>query len=188
MLASTFVGGGLKSLRNPKAVTPPVVPFADRIPGLPQDPEQLARINSAVQIGAGTLLALGRLPRVSACALAASLVETTLAEHRYWTVEDDPEEKARQRAHFYKNVSLLGGLLIAAADTHGKPSLAHRTRTTAATSRRSLRRTTRGARSAAADSASHAADGVRAAADGVRSAADGVRSAAGSVRERLPAH
>lgn len=47
--------------------------------------------------------------------------------HAFWTVED-PQERALQRAHFLTDLSALGGLLIAAADTHGKPSLAYRSR------------------------------------------------------------
>lgn len=129
LLASTFVTGGLHTWRDPKGVAPvaePVArPVAARIPALPDDPEKLVRVNSAVQVGAGVLFATGRLPRLSALALATTLVPTTLAGHAYWTVED-PEERARQRIHFFKNLSMLGGLLIAAADTHGKPSLAYR--------------------------------------------------------------
>ncbi|MFJ4923137.1 DoxX family protein [Streptomyces sp. NPDC088725] len=131
LLASSFVAGGIHTLLHPSAVAPaagPVaLPVADRIPALPKDPEQLVRINSAVQIGAGALFALGRFPRLSAFALAASLIPTTLAGHAYWT-EEDPEKRSAQRVHFLKNVSLLGGLLIAVADTHGKPSLAYRSR------------------------------------------------------------
>jgi uncharacterized membrane protein YphA (DoxX/SURF4 family) len=131
MLASVFVSGGYATLRHPDAVAPaaePVAaPVAERIKGLPQDPQQLVRINSAVQVGAGSLLALGRFPRSAALALAATLLPTTLAGHPYWTIKD-PEERAEQRIHFFKNLSMIGGLLIAAADTHGKPSLAYRTR------------------------------------------------------------
>jgi putative oxidoreductase len=43
-----------------------------------------------------------------------------LAGHRYWQIED-PQQRAQQRAHFLKNVTMLGGLLIAAADTGGTP-------------------------------------------------------------------
>ncbi|GAA2498975.1 DoxX family protein [Streptomyces gobitricini] len=129
LLASTFLTGGLRTLRDPGAVAPaaePVTrPLTARITALPDDPARLVRVNSAVQVGAGLLFATGRLPRLSALALAAGLVPTTLAGHAYWT-EEDPEERARQRIQFFKNLSLLGGLLIAAADTHGKPSLAHR--------------------------------------------------------------
>ncbi|MFC7309566.1 DoxX family protein [Streptomyces monticola] len=140
MLASTFVTGGLKTLWHPEQVAgaaePVAVPVAERVAPLPESPEQLVRINSAVQVGAGTLLALGRFPRASALALAATLVPTTLAGHPFWTI-DDPDERAAQRIHFLKNLSMLGGLLITAADTHGKPSLARQARRSAHQARRS---------------------------------------------------
>lgn len=134
LLASVFLSGGLSTLRDPKRVAPaaePVaVPLGSRIPRLPKDPETLVRINGAVQLGAGAMLATGRVPRVAALALAGSLVPTTLAGHAWWK-EEDPERRAAQRTQFIKNLSLLGGLLIAAADTHGKPSVAYRGRTAA---------------------------------------------------------
>ena len=52
---------------------------------------------------------------------------TTLAGHPYWETEDE-KERAQQRIHFLKNLTMLGGLLIAAADTEGNPSLAWRSR------------------------------------------------------------
>ena len=73
------------------------------------------RANAAVQLAAGTLLALGRLPRLSALALAGSLAPTTAAGHPFWTVED-PAKRAQQRIQFNKNLAVLGGLLLAAAD------------------------------------------------------------------------
>ncbi len=48
-------------------------------------------------------------------ALAASLVPTTAAAHQYWTIED-PAARAQQKIHFWKNASLLGGLLLVAFD------------------------------------------------------------------------
>ncbi|CAM5469268.1 hypothetical protein GCM10010329_31420 [Streptomyces spiroverticillatus] len=139
MLASTFISGGIGTLRHPEKVAPeaePVaVPVGRRIPKLPTDPEKLVRINGAVQVGAGALLAVGRFPRLAALALAGTLVPTTLAGHRFWE-EKDPEAKAEQRNHFLKNMSLVGGLLITAADTHGKPSVAWRARRSATKGRR----------------------------------------------------
>ena len=87
---------------------------------------------------AGTLawlLALGRFPRLSALTLAATLVPTTAAGHRFWEAEEDAD-RAQQRIHFLKNLSMFGGLLITAADTAGNPSLAWRTRHAAKTARR----------------------------------------------------
>ena len=128
LLASMFVMGGADALLNPepkagkaKDVGPKVAaPF-----GLPEDPETLVKINGAVQLGAGALLALGKLPRLASLALAASLVPTTLAGHRFWDETDD-RARAMQRIQFFKNISMLGGLLLAAVDTEGRPSLSWR--------------------------------------------------------------
>jgi hypothetical protein len=57
-----------------------------------------------------------------------------VAGHRFW--EDEEKDQAQQRIHFLKNLSMFGGLLIAAADTEGSPSLAWRTRHAAKTARR----------------------------------------------------
>jgi uncharacterized membrane protein YphA (DoxX/SURF4 family) len=131
MLASTFIVAGLNTLRDPGRVAPkaePVVrPIADRVSIVPDQTEQAVRLNAAVQVVAGSLLALGRLPRLSALAIAATLVPTTYAGHRFWEV-DDKQERAQQRVHFLKNLSMFGGLLLAAADTAGNPSLAWRSR------------------------------------------------------------
>jgi len=131
MLASIFIVQGFDTLRRPERVVkkaePVVRPLADRVSFVPDDTEQAIRINGAVQVVAGSLLAIGWLPRASALAIAATLVPTTAAGHRFWEVTDD-QERAQQRIHFLKNLAMFGGLLIAAADTAGRPSLAWRSR------------------------------------------------------------
>jgi len=136
MLAAVFVAGGVDALRNPaprvKAAAPLVAKGEQALPNditdnVPTDPDTLVKVNAGVQIGGGLLLAVGKLPRLASLALAGSLVPTTLAGHAFWE-ESDSETKAAQRIHFLKNVSLAGGLLIAAVDTEGKPSVAWRTR------------------------------------------------------------
>jgi putative oxidoreductase len=142
MLATIFAIQGYDTLRNPKRVAPKAEPVvktaAERLPGIPTDTEQAVRINGAVQLAAGSLLAIGRLPRLSALAIAATLVPTTLAGHRFWEA-DNEQDRAQQRIHFLKNVAILGGLLIAAADTSGQPSLAWRGRHAAKDARRDLK-------------------------------------------------
>lgn len=130
LLAASFVSGGIATLRNPgprvdkaETVAPPI---AERLP-LPNETDQLVKINAAVQVVGGVLLAIGRLPRLAACALAGSLVPTTLAGHRFWE-EEDGARRAQQQIHFLKNVGLLGGLILAAVDTEGAPSLGWRTK------------------------------------------------------------
>jgi putative oxidoreductase len=129
MLASIFVLQGFDAMVNPGRVAsraePVVQPLAERVPLIPNETEQAVRINGAVQFTGGLLLGMGRLPRLSALAIAATLVPTTLAGHRFWEI-DDKQERAAQRIHFLKNLSMLGGLLLAAVDTAGNPSLAWR--------------------------------------------------------------
>lgn len=150
LLAAQFVYGGVDQLRRPdlKAANGgPIIPaLAGTALGpvtLPTDPEALVRLNGGVMAGAGTLLAIGRLPRIASLALAASLVPTTLTGHRFW---DAPDEKTRQQdiVQVLKNVGLLGGLLIAAVDTDGKPGLGWR-------AKRAGRDTRRAAKLASAD-------------------------------------
>ncbi len=145
MLASTFLVGGVSALRNAPALARAAHPVTDRVVPLvrraapqlpvPTDPVTLVRLNAAAQVLAAASLATGRLPRVSAAVLAASLVPTTYAGHRFWEAPD-AETKQAQRLHFLKNVSMLGGLLIAAGDTDGKPGVAWRTRRAARDARR----------------------------------------------------
>ncbi|TSD93677.1 DoxX family protein [Skermania sp. ID1734] len=114
MLASMFVVGGLDTLLHPERVAPvaePITrPVSERVGLLPDRTEQLVQLNGAVQLGAGALLGVGVLPRLSALAIAATLVPTTLAGHRFWESEDEGQ-RMQQRIHFLKNVSMLGGLL-----------------------------------------------------------------------------
>ena len=149
MLASVFIVQGYNTLREPERVASKAEPvvrlLAERVPAVPVKTEQAVRVNGAIQLAAGSLLALGRLPRLSALVLAATLVPTTVAGHRFWEA-DDKEDQAQQRIHFLKNLSMFGGLLIASADTAGQPSLAWRTRHTARTTRKEAARLTRTAR------------------------------------------
>ncbi len=130
LLAATFVTGGLDSYRHPAPRAQMAAPVIAKIPpqlGLPNDPELLVRANGAAMAGAGTLLALGKLPRLSALVLAATIVPTTLAGHRFWEVKD-PAARKQQQLHFMKNLGLLGGVLLAVVDTEGRPGLTWRAR------------------------------------------------------------
>ena len=159
MLASMFVTGGLNALRNAPAMAAKAKPVTDRVrPALekavpqarvlPQDPESLVRINGAAQLLAGLALATGRLPRLSSTVLAATLIPTTAAGHRFWE-EEDASAKTAQQIHFFKNLSMLGGLMLAAVDTEGRPGLVWRARHGARAARREAKHLRREARLAA---------------------------------------
>ena len=128
MLASTFVFGGIHALRNASALAEAAKPVNDEIRGFagkvaPQLP--LVRINAGVHIAAGLALATGRAPRLSSAALAATVVPTTLAGHAFWK-QQDKTARTTQMTHFFKNLSMLGGLVLASVDTEGRPGVAWR--------------------------------------------------------------
>jgi putative oxidoreductase len=145
MLSSIYLVGGVNALRNAPALAAKAAPVAEKLVPLaqkaapqvpiPTDPTTLVRINAAAQIAAGLGLATGRAPRLSAAILGATMIPTTLGGHRFWEVDDTTTRK-EQQAHFFKNLSLLGGLVIAAGDTDGKPGVAWRARRVAKDARR----------------------------------------------------
>ena len=123
LTGSTYVRLGFDALRAPGGrvdLAAPVLAGIRKAVPLPDDDEMVVRANAAVQVVAGVTLALGWAPRLSALALAASLVPTTLAGHAYWTMED-PATRKLQQIQFHKNMALIGGLLFAALDQPGRP-------------------------------------------------------------------
>jgi uncharacterized membrane protein YphA (DoxX/SURF4 family) len=156
MLASYFIVNGVKAVRNPDPLVPAAEPVADRVvplvkkyapqqvaTAIPEDTANLVRANGAAQILGGLALASGMGRRAGALLLAGALVPSTLARHPFWT-RTDPEEKALDRSQFLKNVSLLGGVLLAAGLAYraqkGGHSLAKETRK----ARKSLAKSTSG--------------------------------------------
>ena len=118
LTGSTYALLGFDALRAPGGRVDqagPVLSAMRKVVPLPEDDELVVRGNAAVMVVGGTLLALGIAPRLSALALAGSLVPTTLAGHSYWTVED-PAVRKVQRIQFHKNLAMVGGLLFAALD------------------------------------------------------------------------
>ena len=118
LTGSTYVLLGFDALREPGGrvdQAAPVLASIRKVAPLPEDDELVVRANAAVMVAGGTLLALGIAPRLSALALACSLIPTTLAGHSYWAIED-PALRKQQRIQFHKNMAMLGGLLLAVID------------------------------------------------------------------------
>lgn len=135
LLSVAFIGQGVDALRNPKPAADAARPALEGIRQLPDpigtkvpsDAETFARINAAVQVGGGLLLATGKAPRLASAALAFTVVPGSIGAHMFWNASD-PQRKADERRAFLTDLSLLGGLIIAAVDTEGKPSLGWRGR------------------------------------------------------------
>jgi putative oxidoreductase len=123
LTGSTYVLLGFDALKAPGArvdLAAPVLASVRKAVPLPEDDELVVRANAGVQVVAGAMLALGWAPRLSALALAGSLIPTTLAGHAYWNVED-PAARKIQQIQFHKNMALIGGLLFAALDQPDRP-------------------------------------------------------------------
>lgn len=135
MLAAVFIGQGFDALRSPKLAADAARPTLEGLqnlpdpigPKVPTNAETFAKVNAAVQISGGLLLAIDRLPRVASAALAATVIPANLGAHMFWS-ETDQQRKAHKRREFLTDISLLGGLIIASADTAGRPSLGWRGR------------------------------------------------------------
>lgn len=135
MLSAAFISRGVDALRSPKPAADAARPTLEELsklpdpvgPNVPDNAETVARVTAAVQIGGGLLLATGKLPRVASAALALSVVPGSLGGHMFWK-ETDPQRKGDERRAFVTDISLIGGLIIAAVDTEGKPSLGWRGR------------------------------------------------------------
>ncbi len=117
LVSGLFVTTGVNALRNSDYQVQ-----ATRDAGLP-NPEQLVRAHAVGNIVGGFAFATGRLPRIAALGLAVNLVPTTYVGHAFWNAEG--QEKQGQQIQFFKNLSILGGLLLAVADTGGRESVTH---------------------------------------------------------------
>ncbi|MDO5098524.1 MAG: DoxX family protein [Corynebacterium sp.] len=131
MVASVYIADGADTILNTQAHVEGAEALMRRLrtvvsrstfKKLPQDPVVVARTVGGVKVGAGTMLALGKFPRLSAATLAAVSIPTMMARHAFWETQD-LEEKVARRQGFLTSVALLGGLFITSADTAGKPGL-----------------------------------------------------------------
>jgi uncharacterized membrane protein YphA (DoxX/SURF4 family) len=131
LLASIFIAEGWDAIRNPNGKGKPVAPRSQPpMAGqsvVPEDSLSFVRVNGAVQVSGGILLAIGKYPRLAALILMGSIAPTTYTGHRFWQETDD-EIRGQQKIQLLKNLGLLGGLIYAVLDTEGAPSLGWRAR------------------------------------------------------------
>ncbi len=75
----------------------------------------------ALEIVAGLMLIIGIKTRWAALALIAFTIPTTLIFHAFWSV--DAAQFAEQQTAFLKNLAIVGGLLLVAAQAN-EPAVA----------------------------------------------------------------
>jgi uncharacterized membrane protein YphA (DoxX/SURF4 family) len=175
MLASYFVVNGVKALRHPEELVASAEPVADKVlplvntalpesarSYLPTDTTGYVRLTGALQVAGGLSLATGIGRRLGAGVLALTMVPHVLASN---PLKAKGTERTVAQSQLGKNVALLGGVLLAAQDTEGRPNLAWKVRTqkqlVAKEAARRKAELERDARATAADAAKLARRSVR---------------------------
>ncbi|HRA74969.1 MAG TPA: DoxX family protein [Propionicimonas sp.] len=133
MLASYFVLNGVKAFRDPESQVAAAEPIVDKLMPLatsalprqvsvylPEDATGFVKCTGAAQVIGGVSLATGLFRRLGAGVLAATMVPHVIASNPLGV---GPADREQARAQLAKNVALLGGVLLAALDTEGKPGL-----------------------------------------------------------------
>lgn len=144
MLAATFVASGVDRLRNVQDTAnqlqpalrqvQTMVPSAAPVTG---NEKLVAQVIGATQVGAGVLLGIGKFPRIAALLLAGTAAANALVEFNAADATS-PESRRTRRNQLLKNVSLIGGVLLAAVDTNGRPGLVWRAEHLASDARRNV--------------------------------------------------
>lgn len=138
MLASYFVANGAKALRHPEQPGDEATKWAETVmpvvtallpdsvtARLPADAAGFAKLHGTLQVAGGLALASGIARRPGAAVLAATMVPQLIASN---PLGSPREERGARLAATSAEIALLGGTLLAAQDTQGKPSLAWRAR------------------------------------------------------------
>ena len=105
LLSGIFISGGAQAFMEPGGRVNKV---ADA--GLPK-PKQAVELNGAAMVIGGSLLASGIAPKLAATMLIGTLIPTTIVGHAFWK-EDNAAGRKNQQTQFFKNLGLLGGLLL----------------------------------------------------------------------------
>ncbi|HLH61094.1 MAG TPA: DoxX family protein [Ktedonobacteraceae bacterium] len=105
LLSGIFITGGADAFLHPGGRVNKVSEA-----GIPQ-PKQSVELNGLAMVVGGTMMGVGLAPRLGALILLGSLLPTTFVGHAFWREEGEAARKT-QATQFYKNLGLLGGLLL----------------------------------------------------------------------------
>lgn len=129
LLASWFVYGGVQTYLDPEAraerVAPTVEPALKEL-GLEEvKTVDLVKAHGIASVALASMLAMSRTPRAAALGLAGLASATAAFAHPFWKETDDARRDAELEL-FLKNVSLVGGVLLAATVGHSDRHVARK--------------------------------------------------------------
>lgn len=102
---------------------PAVIKVAGMTGGI-LSPTVIAYLVATIDLLGGMLILLGYQTRWTAIGLVVFVALTLLLVHTFWTMEGPA--RAANQAQFYKNLALIGGLLLLIVQGPGRCSLDHR--------------------------------------------------------------
>lgn len=149
-LGAYFVNEAVKSFKDTPAKAEnaaPFVEFVSRESGqkVPNNPELIVKGQGALMGLGGLALITGKCPRGAAAVLTPIAAANAYMHEAFWA-EQDAAVRAQKQSNFFRTLAIVGGVLIAAADTEGKPGLIWRTSHAASASRREAARAAKAAR------------------------------------------
>lgn len=131
MIASVYIADGVSSIKDAKSKEEETQNTLDKVKKflpsqyakfVPSDPTTAAQGIGAAKVAAGSLLAIGKAPRLSAATLALLSAPNVVSKNAFWATDDAKEKDARKQG-LLTDAALLGGLVIVSMDTEGKPGL-----------------------------------------------------------------
>lgn len=120
LLASWFVYGGVRAAIDPEPnarVAEPLVAPLLREVGVDVPVATLVKAHGIATAAAGVVLAFSKSPRTAGVALTGLAAVTAATATPFWRMDDGPERDAALD-QFMKNLSLLGGAMLAATAGH----------------------------------------------------------------------
>lgn len=125
LLSLVFIVFGFLQFTNigAYAANPAVVKAAALSNGM-LTPTVIAYLVAAIDLVGGILILVGYQTRWAAMALIVFILLTLFLAHNFWTM--DGPARAANMAHFYKNLAVLGGLLLLINAGPGPYSVDHR--------------------------------------------------------------
>ena len=117
-LVAVFIKSGLEKLIDPSGLAGMLGAKAFPMPKV------LAYAAGVTEVVLGALVAIGFQARLAAFGLFAFTIVATLIAHNFWALTGPA--RAAQTVQFWKNVSIMGGLLMVAATGAGRFALGRR--------------------------------------------------------------
>lgn len=128
LLASSFIVSGIDRLRDPESakhltkLIDLAASVSPQLAVLKGREELVGKVLAGSQVAAGTIFAVGKLPRLAAAQLLITGAINSYVEYRA-TESTTKDQKVARRNAALTNGSLLGAIAISAVDTDGNPSL-----------------------------------------------------------------